>query len=1615
MVKTLLRIYPQAAAEVDMDGLLPIHWALRNTNKVGSEEAVRLLLEAYPDSALSEPLAPGGFGLDYTWTQVIDCLSFSDGLLGRRDTISSAILPIARIWTDGHLDTSNTRHQHTPHFKQTVQDLRSMCPAHQLKKMFFDLLRERVAQLYSQGKKRSTQRKNLQHFTEQYCHSLVGDQPAKEGEERSGIDTADTREAEWLRVGKANPRILSLIKELPAVHTPRLIMMLSQRRTDWVNSLIALTPKDTLVLQEHLPAHLAAAHETESGVGMLQQIIALHPNCLQTRDCVGRTPLHVACANDKGVFAEQAVAIILEHAPETAFTQDHRGMLPVHHACLNSGPAAGSITGRLISIFAPGTQVVDDYGRLPLECALSSSSEGVGEIIKAVVRAFPPAARLLDKQGNNVLHRASLEIQNNPQAPEIIHALLELKCRPNAGALFNYNRQLPLHIASTSTSELAPRCLEMLADAYIPGAWAQESYGETALHLAIRARNLESVRTLTIKSRDKAQHMQNRDNKFPLNLATTRTYREVICQKGGQQNKGGDMFTRRLIDGIGYIWCASSLVGLVTSINDGRVWMVYIEAAFLGSWILFTALSTNMLGTAVEEAGWIGHLLMCIVPTLKSLESFLNIVPLSTIMVYRALWIDNAMLLSNQIVLVSAVVVVSANAIMEDGSRFHALELMPSASYTEIVILFLYRVAECVSRIAVLALALIDILHCRLLRDPLQPCPFRGCLLGNPECEECSCEYKASVIQAIIAEFLFLLIFLRVTATQDNAHSNNAIENLQNHIKIWACSLCNMQGIYLTPPKTMITYLGLKQAETAFIGEVKLLDGLVLLSVRAISNSALLIIYTQVGVRYDLWSEFGSSALLWCAIVAAPVQIAIAYVRYLIWHKIEKRVEMRFKLMSKREQILSSRGKEASTDQMKTLNNSLEMLGKIMEPFNERQRRQKVLIEVNDESKKKHDHAGEPMFWNVTRHAPRLPGDRHVLPLTVPEFVIFSRTNSEDGGSGVDAHGGMGGEDAEGALSPHGGVLLSGGQTGSADEAAGAAMAGNISRRSAIPKKLDLNMLEAAVKWISKAGMVENDTANQIGSIGKSFIVQQAEWSHQLEFIKQGNHVYMDQLMPDGMDFEHHDAFLPLESMSLPAASFSQYARRPWSAEATEAKMVFSWGSSDRRAWQIRESLQSRYAPRRKSQPSAAAPDGRSSAHSKNDKSGPPNSFKVEKIRLLIAELLQVDIVQVQVILMHMGQKGGSSELLASSANLFATAQSEASEEGATRRSRQDDVRNSAELSTPGQSDAVLILGPSSNSLDRRTPEQLLHVLEAAVMDAIRGPKLPPPLSQLVSLTVTKLPHSPFRQDAALTSLHPGTIDLPWLRLPAPKLLLHASASRASPYASMSPEPDSYDNPRDMPPVQERAASATLSSEAGSRISDAQEMAGTFKVPAYSSESLNAAHSMGGRRHAFDAANVQELQSITQPLAQAAYGSDAEESSASEGSEETAREEREYRQQQQQQLYHHLHQHQLTLNQERLHTHARAHEAQRAELVAAQEDARFSLYHTHRPTPAAPSVSTGAEQVRMRSDMCCSVSRRHSGLWLEAGSAKQAERNKLPPASPPPPPRGASLAHAKMA
>ena len=103
---------------------------------------------------------------------------------------------------------------------------------------------------------------------------------------------------------------------------------------------------------------------------------------------------------------------------------------------------------------------------------------------------------------------------------------------------------------------------------------------------------------------------------------------------------------------------------------------------------------------------------------------------------------------------------------------------------------------------------------------------------------------------------------------------------------------------------------------------MKLLDGVVLLGLRFVANMSLVLVSVQVapptlykGIDYAMGEE-GTQVLLISAVAGSGIQMLVAYVRYLIWDKIEQRVEMRFKLMSKREQIASSRGTDAATDQV---------------------------------------------------------------------------------------------------------------------------------------------------------------------------------------------------------------------------------------------------------------------------------------------------------------------------------------------------------------------------------------------------------------------------------------------------------------------------------------------------------------------------------------------------------------------------------------------------------------------------------------------------------------------------------------------------------------------------
>eukprot|EP00960_Hanusia_phi_P000490 13604-Hanusia_phi.AAC.1 len=880
-VSILVKYYPQAVAEEDMDGLLPVHWAMRNPVK-GISAAVELLLKVYPDSAVAQPYCTGGLGIDSFWSDLVDTLRTPDGLHQRRETLSNAVIAKTRSWPIGHSNLAE--------FNCAYEDFRFMCPVLQMKRIFFNALRDRVAMLYNQRQKRTQKRKSLQAFASSYCDKLVGKHSSSGNEEMAvkvhpSLNSSSIFRTnnlvyfrEWLLASSELPQILLNVKYLPQIYTPSLIGSLTSMQDEWYSKLQRIAPKDILVLREHMPVHLAAAHEGEDAISMLDTLMKLDTRGLEMRNCLGQSPLHVACSNESE-HAEELVSKILETHPETAFAQDHKGMLPLHHTCLNSGPVAGSIAGRLISVYAPASQVADDFGRLPIECIPFSASDSVGELIKSVVRAFPAGARILDKEGNNILHRASRAIGKNPKIPDILENFLDLKVRPNACSLYNFDNMLPMHIAALSQEEDASRCIEMLAEAYIPGSWAQDANGDTPLHIAIRNRNLESVRVLTHKGRDKAQHIQNSEHKFPLNLASSRAFREVICQRGSSDQS--DTFPRRIADFLSVVWFGVSIVGTVRTAKGTSWWWFQMQSAFLIAWFGVSLLNLMVVLRVIKQGNWLSKLLVKIIPPLKEHQGFLFIMPLSILQLYFTMKYYESFQLSDQIVLTSACVLVSQLALLEDGSRFHALEVVQGLSYLEIFVLFLFRVMEFVARVTVLAIAAVDLVHC------------------NEE----ACTVKEVVAIVFFVEVILLLIFLRVTASQ--------------------------------------ALLGTGFTEQFFLGAS------IVFNLQAIDPS------------YDLWATGTKTLVMIAAIVAIPGQMLFAYIRYILWSTIEQQVDVRFKLMSKREKILNSRSNDTSAnDQMKMINHSILTLGKLYLNYRARMDREEQI--TSDDSLRVETEPGIP-------------------------------------------------------------------------------------------------------------------------------------------------------------------------------------------------------------------------------------------------------------------------------------------------------------------------------------------------------------------------------------------------------------------------------------------------------------------------------------------------------------------------------------------------------------------------------------------------------------------------------------------------------------------------------
>jgi ankyrin repeat protein len=496
MVLSLLRAYPQAASEPDMDGLLPLDWVLNHPNIAGCQEAVSLLLAVYPDAVHPEPILSGSASLPSRWHDLARILSNSDHELARESTLTLISQPLTCRCPDG-ISAGAPR---------VFLSLENSCPVFQSLRIAFEALRTRLHDIY--GGRHVTRSAAKAQNRELLARSLKGTEvdednsfshaeaettvvlarywmskkkKKKLAKAKSDADAASSttlkRRERWRQFGLRHPQFFIKMLDLPKAHVTGLGSFLASNVNSWLTRMMQIRPTDIWSSLERLPIHTAASRHSQDSLNVLKQVLNCGPHGVRARDHLGRLPLHIASQNEDPA-AEDIVEELLALYPLAVHAQDHSGMLPLHYAAMNSGPCASGMAGRLISAFACGAQAVDDSGRLPIDYSLMSSSLNVTELIKSVSRAFVPGCRIQGVDGDNILHRICRRIcvDESPAALDILRALLEVRIRPNLCSLHNCRKELPMHIIATCTKRRGADAVNLLAEAYLPACWAQVAH-----------------------------------------------------------------------------------------------------------------------------------------------------------------------------------------------------------------------------------------------------------------------------------------------------------------------------------------------------------------------------------------------------------------------------------------------------------------------------------------------------------------------------------------------------------------------------------------------------------------------------------------------------------------------------------------------------------------------------------------------------------------------------------------------------------------------------------------------------------------------------------------------------------------------------------------------------------------------------------------------------------------------------------------------------------------------------------------------------------------------------------------------------------------------------------
>lgn len=157
---------------------------------------------------------------------------------------------------------------------------------------------------------------------------------------------------------------------------------------------------------------LHAAVRNDPPVDIIAEIIQLCPNSPRARDCLNRTPLHVAA----GVGASAAVIKHLVRIyPEACNVQDEDGRIPLHFACdsecllfegdqVRRDPPDFEVVCALLSGSMKSASMEDNGDTSPLEYAIISNAE------LKVVKMLQKAAQLYMKKSHSQITQMAAQL-----------------------------------------------------------------------------------------------------------------------------------------------------------------------------------------------------------------------------------------------------------------------------------------------------------------------------------------------------------------------------------------------------------------------------------------------------------------------------------------------------------------------------------------------------------------------------------------------------------------------------------------------------------------------------------------------------------------------------------------------------------------------------------------------------------------------------------------------------------------------------------------------------------------------------------------------------------------------------------------------------------------------------------------------------------------------------------------------------------------------------------------------------------------------------------------------------------------------------------------------------